>query len=896
MDLADAQKQLQHLKDRMVQQAKEIDKQSQAISKLKEQYSRMTSAPLDTSGIRRLEKELAKAQGRAAELDTELQNAKRNAAIDKELYGAVSPEMAAEIKELDEELRQAETAANSIGIKLNELRLGPAASDGAKELAASIAEAEARLAELRAGMPQTEQEMTEAAAEVDRLSEYLQQMRESATVADEGIIQLQEELRTLQLRKTDLESAGLGLGYQEYDQLLARIQQINWELSEYRRQLESADSTPSESRLSWWSRISDMASKMRSVVVGAASAAGKAVAGLKSRIASLGREKGLDKTSNAATRLLGRLKRLIVGAFFFNLIRRQLRAIVTGIGRYLTANEQFARALSGIKSNLLTAFQPVYDSVMPALGAMMEALENVTARFASFMATVFGTTAEQAQKNAAALYEQAKATEETGEAAKKARKFLASFDTIEKIGDKDSDSKKGKTAPLFDTEFDKIKAPQWLLDFWKVFQDGWEQYGEPVMEAFRSAIGTIAELIRAIGAAFLSIWTGETGLAFLGDIAAFLETVLGIIHDIAAAFRAAWDTRGGAVIEALAYALRFVFALLISIGTAFREAWNDGSGVQICQTILSIITNILTTIGNLAGRLREAWEANGNGVAIWSVILDIVQDVLDFFNEIALATAQWTEGLDLEPIISGIRQLLETVEPLVDLLLGGLSWAWENILLPLAGWVIEEAAPAAVEVFAAAFEALASVLSALMPIFQALWAIVKPIAEFIGTVFVQALNALAAAIKAVGDLLTWLISLFTQAGSASNSLGTISGKIRTDGTSRASAYSLPRSYAYDSAAVMDAFPHLASGAVIAPNHEFLAVLGDQKSGTNIETPLSTMKQAFLEAIAESGIANRDGRSGVAELTLDGQKFARLIFPYTHGEQTRRGVGLVMGGA
>ena len=76
MDLADAQKQLQHLKDRMVQQAKEIDKQSQAISKLKEQYSRMTSAPLDTSGIRRLEKELAKAQGRAAELDTELQNAR----------------------------------------------------------------------------------------------------------------------------------------------------------------------------------------------------------------------------------------------------------------------------------------------------------------------------------------------------------------------------------------------------------------------------------------------------------------------------------------------------------------------------------------------------------------------------------------------------------------------------------------------------------------------------------------------------------------------------------------------------------------------------------------------------------------------------------------------------
>lgn len=45
-------------------------------------------------------------------------------------------------------------------------------------------------------------------------------------------------------------------------------------------------------------------------------------------------------------------------------------------------------------------------------------------------------------------------------------------------------------------------------------------------------------------------------------------------------------------------------------------------------------------------------------------------------------------------------------------------------------------------------------------------------------------------------------------------------------------------------------PRLASGAVIPPNNEFLAILGDQRQGTNIETPLSTMKQAFLEALSE----------------------------------------------
>lgn len=50
-------------------------------------------------------------------------------------------------------------------------------------------------------------------------------------------------------------------------------------------------------------------------------------------------------------------------------------------------------------------------------------------------------------------------------------------------------------------------------------------------------------------------------------------------------------------------------------------------------------------------------------------------------------------------------------------------------------------------------------------------------------------------------------------------------------------------------------PRLAQGAVIPPNKEFMAVLGDQTSGTNIETPLETMKQAFKDALSEAGGAN-----------------------------------------
>ena len=44
-------------------------------------------------------------------------------------------------------------------------------------------------------------------------------------------------------------------------------------------------------------------------------------------------------------------------------------------------------------------------------------------------------------------------------------------------------------------------------------------------------------------------------------------------------------------------------------------------------------------------------------------------------------------------------------------------------------------------------------------------------------------------------------------------------------------------------------PALAQGAVIPPNRQFLAMLGDQRSGTNIEAPLDTIRQALAETLA-----------------------------------------------
>ena len=68
-------------------------------------------------------------------------------------------------------------------------------------------------------------------------------------------------------------------------------------------------------------------------------------------------------------------------------------------------------------------------------------------------------------------------------------------------------------------------------------------------------------------------------------------------------------------------------------------------------------------------------------------------------------------------------------------------------------------------------------------------------------------------------------------------------------------------------------PRLAQGAVIPPNKEFLAVLGDQKRGTNIEAPLDTIKQALAEVMANYG----GGSNSPIILQLDGETVAKVVW-------------------
>ena len=88
-------------------------------------------------------------------------------------------------------------------------------------------------------------------------------------------------------------------------------------------------------------------------------------------------------------------------------------------------------------------------------------------------------------------------------------------------------------------------------------------------------------------------------------------------------------------------------------------------------------------------------------------------------------------------------------------------------------------------------------------------------------------------------------------------------------------------------------PYLAQGAVLPPNKPFMAVVGDQKHGTNIEAPLETIKQALAEVLAlqEGGIETVT----TINFTGDLAQLARVLKPVIDTETRRKGSSLATGG-
>ncbi|MDG4961490.1 transglycosylase SLT domain-containing protein [Pseudolactococcus raffinolactis] len=466
------------------------------------------------------------------------------------------------------------------------------------------------------------------------------------------------------------------------------------------------------------------------------------------------------------------MKYLLPSLIVYQLLGKVITGLAKGLFGALNANDQFNSSLNQVKVNLLTAFYPIYTAILPAINALMSALAMLTGQFASLIAGIFGTTYQAAKQGASGLYENVQAMNDTGSAAGDAKKkvdklqrSLMGFDEINKIGLKDSSDNSGGSNKAPNVDFSKATGnydtPAWMKniqkvmkDFFKPFQDAWKNQGQNVMGAWKYALGEVIGLVSAIGKSFMQVWTNGTGQKFIENLLILLADVLNIIGDIAKAFKNAWndDGRGTAFIQSIFDMLNRTLELLHSIAGAFREAWNTGTGQAIAANLLEIFTNIFNTVGNLASQFQKAWDTGGTGQEIFSIILGIINDILDHLNGVTKATADWAKTLDFTPLLNSIKELLKSLQPFMDNIGAGLEWFYKNVLLPYAGFVIQDYIPAFIDMLSGAIDVLNSIIDALKPLGQWLWDnFLQPLASWTGGIIIDVLRGIADALKGVSD-------------------------------------------------------------------------------------------------------------------------------------------------
>ena len=459
---------------------------------------------------------------------------------------------------------------------------------------------------------------------------------------------------------------------------------------------------------------------------------------------------------------------------------------LTGFGNLLKSNDNFNSSLNQIKVNLYTAFAPIYNYILPAIQTLMNYISKLTGTIATFVASIFGKSVNQAKESANALHNQARAYKEVGKASEEAAGQLGSFDDLEVM---DQDSKNTGSSGGLPNEnsldfSNDIEIDSKILDFFNKIKEMISTIDftnlNIALEQLSLALIPFAENVGQGLMWFLenvilplSTWVIEDVIpAFLYILKGAIDIVNKAITDLKPIFEWFWEK---VVIPIANWAGEAFVNMLNGLGDALQWITNN-------EYAMAVIEGIAIAIGICTGAVK-----------LWTVAATLAK----------VATA----------LLGGTVGFLKNSFTIAVLAIGLLIAA--GILLYKNWDTIKE-----------------KVLNVGNKI-KEIWEDVKTTTA---RIFTSISNSCIAMLNKMIDG----VNKFSNV--ALSPINTVIKGLNTPlealGLSKIPTISIK----------IASIPKLATGAVIPPNKEFMAILGDQKSGTNIETPLKTMIEAFNSAL------------------------------------------------
>ena len=753
---------------------------------------------------------------------------------------------------------------------------------------------------------ETEIDDKKAQQELNRLNRRIQNLNDQIYVKRQQQMPLVEQARQLgaelDAAKAKLDSMQSGREFNtssSIDSQAQRVKQLEKEWSDVQRRVESYDDQIQKANISL-----GLAKEQAGAVqqqLAAADPSSEAMANAMNR---------MEKSAN---RFSSRLREVVRSALVFTLISQALASLREWFGRVIKTNDEATEAIGRLKGALLTLAQPLVSVIIPAFTMFVNVLTRIIQAISDFVSWLFGTTSETSADAAENLYEESEALESVGAAADEAAGSLAGFDEINTINTKNAAGSSAggsgldKIKPIFENfdtleykrkideitayvsgallalgailAFSGVNIPLGLalmaagaIGLVSVIKENWGAMDERLRAAISQVLITLGTAAFVIGAilAFsganvpLGIALMIAGAASLATAAALNweyipDNVKRIIIEILNILGVSLLVIGtilalsGANIP-LGIALMALGAA--SLATAIALNWNEVSG-----NIKNVISEILVYVGASFLALGAILALSGVNLPLGIKLMAIGAASLA-----AAAALNWSAVVDA--IRGPIGAILATISSILIVL--GLILALSGVALPLGIALIAAGAVGLVTVGALNWNAILEKLKEVWDSIKNWWnaSVSKYLSlDYWKGIGKDILNGLWEGLKSiwsdisnwVSEKVGWIVDQFTGATSSARS-----GTFGSTSSGSFGGRSVPSIQSFS-------IPALATGSVIPPNREFLAVLGDNKQETEVVSPLSTMKQAVLEAMRESGMT--DGTITVV-VNLDGKEVAR----------------------
>lgn len=337
--------------------------------------------------------------------------------------------------------------------------------------------------------------------------------------------------------------------------------------------------------------------------------------------------------------------------------------------------------------------------------------------------------------------------------------------------------------------------------------------------------------------------------------------------------------------------LKKIADAVIFIGAGLA-AWKLSSLLPgMLGTVAKKLAGIALAVGGLMllwDGLSDAWN---NGVD-WGNLIEILGGAAAAALGLYLTFGKVGAGIGL--IVAGATMVVTAFRDIID---SGVNL--KNTLLLIAGIVATglgffvltgSVIPLVIAGIASIVTAILAWTGNLGDFVAGIKQIFSGLAEFIGSVFTgdmdAAFNGLTNIVKGFANTVLSIVNAII--GVATKALNWIISKLNSI------SFDIPdwvpgvggKTFGVNIPMIPDyKIPAFAQGAVIPPNREFLAVLGDQRSGNNYEVPDVKLRQLLREELSALGGKNE------AVLVLDRDVLGRVVYQLNKAEGNRIGVSL-----